>query len=111
MNIFHKGQGAFIKIFSLAVGLTVGLVLIAKVQLERNYDRCIVDKENVYAVSESFTKQGADPADAFFLGGHPLGHAAARSHSRSKIQDADPFPGSQVFPGGSKRPFRGENQF
>ena len=63
MNIFHKGQGAFIKIFSLAVGLTVGLVLIAKVQLERNYDRCIVDKENVYAVSEAFTKQGADPTE------------------------------------------------
>ncbi len=34
MNIFRKGQGAFIKITSLAIGLTVGLVLIAKVQLE-----------------------------------------------------------------------------
>ena len=44
MNIFAKGQGALIKVISLAIGLTVGLVLIAKVQLEMNYDRCIVDK-------------------------------------------------------------------
>ena len=61
MSIFRKGQGAFIKVTSLAIGLTVGLVLIAKVQLERNYDRCIVDKEHVYAVGESFTKEGANP--------------------------------------------------
>lgn len=58
-----KGQGTFIKVISLAIGLTVGLVLIAKVQLERNYDRCIVDKEHVYAVGEAFTKEGADPAE------------------------------------------------
>ena len=63
MNIFHKGQGAFIKITSLAIGLTVGLVLIAKVQLEMNYDRCIVDKEHVYAIGESFTKEGAAAAE------------------------------------------------
>ena len=44
----------------LAVGLTVGLVLLAKVQLERNYDRCIVDKEHVYEISETFKKQGQE---------------------------------------------------
>lgn len=44
----------------LAIGLTVGLVLIAKVQLERNYDRCIVDKEHVYEISETFKKQGQE---------------------------------------------------
>ena len=61
MNLFRKGQGAFIKVTSLAIGLTVGLVLIAKVQLERNYDRCIADKERVYALSEEFKKKGEDP--------------------------------------------------
>ena len=60
MNIFRKGQGTFIKIISLSIGLTVGLVLIAKVQLERNYDRCIVDKEHVYEVAEMFQKKGED---------------------------------------------------
>jgi putative ABC transport system permease protein len=58
MKSNYRGQGAFIKIFSLVIGLTVGLVLIAKVQLERNYDRCIVDKEHVYEVAEYFKKKG-----------------------------------------------------
>ena len=60
MNIFRKGQGAFIKITSLAIGLTVGLVLIARVELNRNFDRCIVDKERVYQVCEKFQKKGED---------------------------------------------------
>ena len=58
MNIFRKGQGDFIKIISLTIGLTIGLVLIARVELNRNYDRCIVDKERVYEVSETFQKKG-----------------------------------------------------
>ena len=53
-----KGQGTLIKVISLAVGLTVGLVLIAKVQLEMNYDRCIVDKERVYELQETFLRKG-----------------------------------------------------
>ena len=61
MNFFRKGQGAFIKITSLAIGLTVGLVLIAKVQLERNYDCCIVDKEHVYELQETFQRKGQKP--------------------------------------------------
>ena len=60
MDIFSKQQGTVIKIISLAIGLTVGLVLIAKVQLERNYDRCIADKEHVFEVSEVFQRQGKD---------------------------------------------------
>ncbi|MBQ1665332.1 MAG: hypothetical protein II061_04645, partial [Bacteroidaceae bacterium] len=60
MSFFSKQQGTVIKIISLAIGLTVGLVLIAKVQLERNYDRCIADKEHVFEVSEVFQRQGKD---------------------------------------------------
>jgi putative ABC transport system permease protein len=60
MDIFSKHQGTGIKIISLAIGLTVGLVLIAKVQLERNYDRCIADKEHVFEVSEFFQREGKD---------------------------------------------------
>ena len=39
MKSNYRGQGTLIKVVSLAVGLTVGLVLIAKVHLEMNYDR------------------------------------------------------------------------
>lgn len=60
MKLFAKGQGAIIKIISLAIGLTVGLVLIAKVQLERNYDNCTVDKERVYELHEAFQRQGEE---------------------------------------------------
>ena len=58
MSIFRKGQEAFIKVTSLVIGLTVGLVLIAKVQLERNYDRCITDKEHVYELQETIQREG-----------------------------------------------------
>ena len=61
VNPFVKGQGAFIKITSLTVGLTVGLVLLAKVQLERNYDRCIVDKKHVYELQETMQRAGEEP--------------------------------------------------
>ena len=55
MKIFRRNQGTLIKILSLSIGLTVGLVLIAKVQLERNYNRCIVGKERVFMVNENLT--------------------------------------------------------
>ena len=59
MNI--RGQHNGTKIFCLAVGLTVGLVLLAKVRLERNYDRCIVDRGHVYEVAETFQRTGQTP--------------------------------------------------
>ncbi len=57
-NLFPQGQGGLIKVISLAIGLTVGLVLIAKVQLERNFDRCIVESEHVYELHETFLRNG-----------------------------------------------------
>lgn len=63
MKLFAKGQGTAIKVLSLAVGLTIGLVLIARVQLERNYDRCISGKENVYQIHETFQRQGEPHRD------------------------------------------------
>ena len=58
MKSNYSGQGTLIKVISLAVGLTIGLVLIAKVQLEMNYDRCIVNKEHVYELQETFQRKG-----------------------------------------------------
>jgi len=55
-----KGQGAMIKVVSLAIGLTVGLVLIAKVQLERNFNHCVVDVEHTYEISETFQRHGQE---------------------------------------------------
>ncbi len=63
MKTNHRRQGTLIKVTSLAVGLTVGLVLIARVELNRNYDRCIADKECVYQVGEMFQKMGEEAAE------------------------------------------------
>ena len=63
MKLFPKGQGGLIKVISLAIGLTVGLVLIAKVELERNFDRCVVEKEHVYELYENFERNGGEKVE------------------------------------------------
>lgn len=63
MRIFPKGHGSFIKILSLTIGLTLGLVLIAKVQLEENFDACIKDKQNVYRVYSYCQREGGNPEE------------------------------------------------
>ena len=90
MNIIRKGQGTFIKILSLAIGLTVGLVLIAKVQLERNYDCCIVDKEHVYELQETFQRKGQEPQQ---YGATSGGIAPALAREIPEIQTATRYTG------------------
>ena len=90
MNFFRKGQGAFIKITSLAIGLTVGLVLIAKVQLERNYDCCIVDKEHVYELQETFQRKGQEPQQ---YGATSGGLAPVLAREIPEIQTATRYTG------------------
>lgn len=51
MKLFKKGQGNFIKILSLSIGLTIGLVLLAKVNWEEHFDAYIEDSENVYVLN------------------------------------------------------------
>ena len=51
------GKGTFIKILSLTIGLTIGLVLLARVRLELNYDSCVKDIDNVYRLSEYIVSQ------------------------------------------------------
>ena len=90
MNIIRKGQGTFIKILSLAIGLTVGLVLIAKVQLERNYDCCIVDKEHVYELQETFQRKGQEPQQ---YGATSGGIAPALAREIPEIRTATRYTG------------------
>lgn len=60
MILFQKGQGSFIKILSMTIGLALGLVLIARVQLEKNYDGCVDRMEDVYEIVEYFQQTGQD---------------------------------------------------
>lgn len=47
-SLFKKGQYNLIKILSLALGLSVGLVLIAKIYFERSYDGFYPENDRIY---------------------------------------------------------------
>lgn len=49
-SLFKKGQHNVMKIISLSIGLTVGLVLIAKVYFEQSYDHFYPDIDRVYRI-------------------------------------------------------------
>lgn len=49
-SLFKKGQHNEMKIISLSIGLTIGLVLIAKVYFEQSYDHFYPDLDRVYRI-------------------------------------------------------------
>lgn len=49
-NLFRKKQNNLIKILSLGFGLAVGLVLLSKVNFERNYDDFYPDADRIYQI-------------------------------------------------------------
>lgn len=57
-SLFRKGQSNIIKIVCLAVGLSLGMILIAKVCFQNAYNSYIPDKDRVYIIRESFRKIG-----------------------------------------------------
>ncbi|MDD4514292.1 ABC transporter permease [Massilibacteroides sp.] len=59
-SLFKKGRNNHIKILSLAVGLAMGLVLIAKVYFEQTFDNFYPDGDRVYHLTENFTKADDD---------------------------------------------------
>lgn len=73
-SLFKKGQGNIIKTLSLGVGLAVGLILIAKIYFEFNYDNFYPDHERVYQIQTNF-KVNEDEAKTYgqVSGGIALG--------------------------------------
>lgn len=55
-SLFKEGRHNVMKIVSLAIGLAVGLVLIAKVYLEQSYDDFFPDGERIYRMSERIVR-------------------------------------------------------
>lgn len=63
-SLFKRGRHNVMKIITLSVGLTVGLVLIAKVYFEQSYDTFYPDADRTYRLMESFkTYDGAGGHD------------------------------------------------
>ncbi len=57
-SLFKKGRSNGIKILALAVGLAMGLVLVAKVCFERSYDNFYPDNERIYLVKSDLNREG-----------------------------------------------------
>ena len=57
-SLFKRGQHNVMKIISLGIGLTIGLVLIAKVHFENTYDNFYPDGDRIYRVYEKFFMNG-----------------------------------------------------
>ena len=57
-SLFKRGQHNVMKIISLGIGLTIGLVLIAKVHFENTYDNFYPDGDRIYRVYEKFFRTG-----------------------------------------------------
>ena len=53
-SLFKKGRHNGMKIVSLSVGLSVALVLIAKIYFEQSYDTFYPDADRIYRLTESF---------------------------------------------------------
>ena len=54
----RKASDFLIKVLSLGVGMSIALVLIAKVCFELSYDGFYKDVDNIYKVTSDFTQQG-----------------------------------------------------
>lgn len=66
---FKKGNGNIAKTISLAVGLTAGLLLIAKVHFESTFDTCFPDHDRVYSVFTNASKSGEEEEAYNFISG------------------------------------------
>lgn len=60
LQLLKKGDNNVIKIVMMALGLAMGLVLIAKVYFEYSYDNYIPDSDRVYRLKEMYSKEADD---------------------------------------------------
>ncbi|MDR1672414.1 MAG: ABC transporter permease [Bacteroidales bacterium] len=67
MNIFYqKKRNKLFKIFSLAVGLSMGLVLLSKVYFDLSYDAFFPDSERIYQIQSNIRWNENDREDQTF---------------------------------------------
>ena len=64
-----KFKSNIIQILSLALGLAIGVVLIAKVCFELQYDKFYDDRDRVYTIMTGYQRQNEDPLNANQISG------------------------------------------
>ena len=57
-SLFKSGQHNIVKIASLSIGLTVGILLLAKVYFEESYDQFYPQVDQIYQVNQVIIKDG-----------------------------------------------------
>lgn len=57
-TLFRKGSNNVVRILSLAIGLSVGLILIAKVCFEQNYEDFYPDNDRIFQIQENYSVSG-----------------------------------------------------
>ena len=57
-SLFKKGRHNVMKIISLSVGLSVALVMIAKIYFEQSYDTFYPDADRIYRIYENYSMNG-----------------------------------------------------
>jgi putative ABC transport system permease protein len=62
-SLFSKGRSNFVKIVSLATGLAVGLVLVAKVYFEQTYDDFFPDANRIFMICINYSMGGEEPKE------------------------------------------------
>ncbi len=68
-SLFKRGRNNVVKIISLGVGLSVGLVLIAKVCFEQSYDNFYPDSDRLYMLDMNFSRQDEVGSYPYISGG------------------------------------------
>lgn len=78
------------KVLSLAVGLAVGLVLIAKISFESSYDKFYPDWQDIYCITSEYTKASEEGTSQYsqtprsgsvlFRAGNPSDHVRHARH-------------------------------
>ena len=59
-NTFRKTGNNLVKLLSLGIGLTIGLVLIAKILFELSYDSYFSDSDRIYNIYTNYAQEGEE---------------------------------------------------
>ena len=68
-TLFKKGRYNLLKIVSLAIGFSVGLVLLAQLFFERSFDACYPDADRLYLITNCYSLNGEAEKSSFHISG------------------------------------------
>ncbi len=107
-TLFKKGRYNVLKIVSLAVGLAVGLLLLAQLFFERSFDDCYPDVERLYLLVDHYSLNGDEKESFHVSGGVPAAIRAEITGVEDALRFTYIFSGNTVLIDGNGRRVRTE---